>query len=100
MPTIGGNVCVRNGNKLDYCWKESVISLLPVCDTVVVCDGESDDGTYQEMQEWARREPRLAICVYKWRHPKGDIDFWTSWLNYALIKIPYLKRDCDWDFKW
>lgn len=98
MPTIGGNVCIRNGTSLDYCWKESVLSLLPVCDSVVVCDGESDDGTYLEIQEWAGREPKLAVCVYKWQNPKGDVNFWTDWLNYARIHLHtdwHLQLDAD-----
>jgi hypothetical protein len=50
------------------------------------------------MQEWACRELKLAICVYKWTNPKGDIDFWTSWLNYARIHLHtdwHLQLDAD-----
>lgn len=89
--TIGGNVCVRNGIDLDYCWREAVESLLQVCDTVVICDAQSTDGTWEEVQEWARIEPKIATCVYEWKNPVGDIDFWVNWINYARIHIR-----CDW----
>ncbi len=85
--TLGGNVCIRNGNSLDYCWKEAVQSLLPVCEFVVVCDGESNDGTQDEIRTWAKSEPKIQLCVYPWPEPQGDIDFWVKWLNYAREHI-------------
>lgn len=83
MITLGGNVCIRNGLELDYCWREAISSLLPVCDEVVVCDGESTDGTQKLIRDWMEEEPKIKLCVYKWKDPKGDIDFWVNWLNYA-----------------
>jgi len=83
MSTLGGVVCIRNGNELDFCWREAIESLLPVCDEVVVCDGESTDGTQEQIRDWVKREPKLKLCVYPWPDPKGDIDFWVNWLNYA-----------------
>lgn len=88
--TLGGNVCIRNGNSLDYCWRESIQSLLPVCDKVVVCDGESTDGTQEEIRHWMKSEPKLELCVYQWPYPKGDNDFWVKWLNYAR---QHIKQD-------
>lgn len=81
--TIGGAVCIRNGFELDYPFKEAIESLLPVCDEVCVCDGESTDGTQEYLREWKRREPKLNLCVYPWPVPKGDSDFWVTLLNYA-----------------
>lgn len=81
--TLGGSVVVRNGISLDYCWREAIVSLLPVCDVVSVCDGESTDGTQEEIREWMRREPKLSLCVYSWPNPKGDPDFFVNWINYA-----------------
>ncbi len=92
--TIGGNVCVRNGIDLDYCWRESIQSLLPVCDIVVACDGESTDGTQEEIREWMKREPKLRLCVYPWPDPKNDNNFWVTWLNYCREHI-----DCDYQLQ-
>lgn len=83
MATLGGSVCIRNGNELDFCWRECIESLLPVCDVVSVCDGESTDGTQEEIREWMKREPKISLCVYPWPNPKGDPDFWVKWLNYG-----------------
>jgi len=71
---------------------------LPVCDEVVVCDGESDDGTQEFIREWMLREPKIKLCVYKWPDPVGQIDFWVDWLNFARthIKTDYqLQLDAD-----
>src|SRR5438132_6241086 len=96
--TLGGNVCIRNGNALDYCWREAVQSLLPICDEVVVCDGESTDGTQEEIREWMQREPKIKLCVYPWPDPKGDIDFWVKWLNYSREHLTtdwHIQLDAD-----
>lgn len=81
--TLDGLICIRNGLAFDYCFVEAIQSLLPVCDRVIVCDGESTDGTQELLREWLTREPKLVLCVYPWPHPVGDITFWTDWLNYA-----------------
>ena len=86
--TLGGIVCIRNGDELDYCWREAVRSLLPVCHTVTVCDGESSDGTQEAIREWMKTEPKIVLCVYPWPEPKGDSDFWVKWLQYARIHTP------------
>lgn len=83
MKTLGGIVCIRNGNALDYCWREAIKSLLPVCDTVTVCDGESTDGTQEEIRKWMRHEPKIVLCVYPWPDPVGVNNFWVDWLQYA-----------------
>jgi glycosyltransferase involved in cell wall biosynthesis len=96
--TLGGNICIRNGNDLDYCWREAIASLLPVCDEVVVCDGESTDGTQEEIREWMRLEPKIKLCVYPWPNPKGDVDFWVTWLNFARMHVRsdfMLQLDAD-----
>lgn len=93
--TLGGAVCVRNGNDLDYCWKEAVQSLLPVCDEVVLCIATGNsDATEAEARAWAHIEPKLKICIYAWPDPVADLDFWVNWLNYAREHIR-----ADWHFQ-
>lgn len=92
--TLSGAVCIRNGDELDFCWREAVKSLLPICDEVVICDGESNDGTQQAIREWMRKEPKINLCVYPWPKPKGDPDFWVDWLNYARQ-----HARCAWHFQ-
>lgn len=98
MSTLAGAVCIRNGEELDFCWREAIKSLLPVCDEVVVCDGESTDGTQEVIREWAKVEPKINVCVYPWPNPKGDPDFWVKWLNYAREHIKsewHFQLDAD-----
>lgn len=96
--TLGGNVCVRNGTDLDYCWQEAVNSLLPVCDEVVVCDGQSTDGTQELIRDWAAKEPKLNVCVWEWTDPVNDIWAWPNWINYArqhLKSDMHIQLDAD-----
>lgn len=81
--SLSGLVPIRNGLSLDYCFQEAIQSLLPVCDEVVVADGESDDGTQELLREWATRESKLKLCVYPWPNPVGQIDFFVEWIQYG-----------------
>jgi glycosyltransferase involved in cell wall biosynthesis len=98
MTTIGGNVCIRNGFELDFCFVESIKSLLPICDVVSVCDGCSTDGTQEFIRRWMRNEPKIKLCVYDWPNPKGDPDFWVKWLNYGRSHVRadwHIQLDAD-----
>lgn len=74
---------MRNGDRLDYCWREAGQSLLAICDELVLCDCDSDDGTREAMDEWKSREPRINICNFPWSDPRGDIMWYPTWVNYA-----------------
>lgn len=91
-------MCIRNGLELDYCFRECIESILPVCDEVVVCDGQSTDGTQECIRDWMRKEPRIKLCVYPWKNPKGDITFFTDWINHArehLTSDWHIQMDAD-----
>lgn len=92
--TLGGNVVVRNGNSLDFCWRETIRSLLPVCDLVSVSDGESTDGTQEEIREWMNSEPKIVLNVYPWPEPKGNPDWFVEWLDYNRQHVR-----CDWQIQ-
>jgi hypothetical protein len=96
---LGGLVCIRDGDWLDYCWRECVRSLLPVCDNVTICLGSgSQDNTENFVREWVENEPKLNLCVYSWPDPKGDSDFWVKWMNYGREHCPadyILELDAD-----
>lgn len=98
-PTLGGAVCIRNGDLLDFPWRQCVQSLLPVCDEVVLCVGSrSTDNTEEDAREWASREGKIKLCIWDWPDPKGDPDFWVKWLNYAREHITcdyHLQLDAD-----
>lgn len=81
--TLGGYICVRNGDAGDYCWREAAASLLPVVDELILCDSDSTDGTREAMDRWADKEPNIRVVNYPWPAPKGDAKWWTTWLNFA-----------------
>lgn len=82
-PTLGGFIGIRNGSRLDYCWREAVQSLLPICDEVLICDCDSDDGTRETMDEWAHREPKITLANFPWTNPIATNQWWPDFLNYA-----------------
>ena len=47
MKQIHGVQFILNGNKFDYCYKESIESMCAACDKVHVLDVGSDDGTQE-----------------------------------------------------
>lgn len=85
--TLGGNICIRNGFHLDYCFDLAIRSLLPICDQISVSDSDSSDGTREFLDDWAKHEPKLKISNFPWTNPKGDIWFWVEWLNYARRQL-------------
>lgn len=80
---ISGYVPCRNIIRLDYCAELAVKSLLPVCDEVVVCDSDSDDGTREFFEQWMNSEPKLRVINYPWPNPCGDPWMLKKWLNFA-----------------
>lgn len=86
---LSGYVCVRNAFDLDYCISESVCSLIPICDEVVICDSDSSDGTREWAVDFARRDDRIRVINYPWPNPVADPTWWTTWLNFAREHLRY-----------
>jgi len=57
--TIGGFLFIKDGIKYDYCFKETVESLLGFCDQVAVVDAGSTDGTVDVLL--SMDDPRLTV---------------------------------------
>jgi hypothetical protein len=90
--TLAGIVFVRNGDRLDFCWELAVKSLLPICDQVVVCDSDSDDGSRDRMADWWRTERKLVLCNKPWDAQYGG-DFVAQYVNFARS-----HTHCLWTF--
>ena len=58
---ISGYTTTKNVIRSQYPWRASISSMLSFCDEVVVMDGGSDDGTYEELLKWSEAEPKLVI---------------------------------------
>lgn len=65
---VSGFTFVRHGIRLGYPFRESIRSLLPVCDEVVinVGDGDGDDGTLAAVRAMAEADPRIRIVESLW----------------------------------
>jgi glycosyltransferase involved in cell wall biosynthesis len=61
---VSGFTFVRNAIIFDYPVVESINSLLPICDEVVVAVGQSDDGTLELIRQIA--SPKLRIIETNW----------------------------------
>jgi glycosyltransferase involved in cell wall biosynthesis len=95
---ITGIIPVRNGTSLGYCWQLAVESLLPVCNQVIISDGESSDTTLDEIRAWAEREPKITVHNHKWENPVGDLWFLSRWINAALTLAKFdmqVQLDAD-----
>jgi len=68
--TLSGYTTTKDVIMSDYPWRESITSLLGFCDEVIVVDGGSEDGTWEELQKWAKTEKRLRPYQVKrdWDH--------------------------------
>jgi hypothetical protein len=60
-PSLSGYTTVRNANDMGYPWKACIESMLGFCNEVIVVDGGSSDNTWEELEEYSHREPRLII---------------------------------------
>lgn len=74
--TLGGSMFTHGFLSYDYCLKESLRSLLDVCDQVVVVDAASTDGTRDYLEYVALTEPKLFIVTADWNPVPGDGGAW------------------------
>ncbi len=63
---ISGFTFVRHGEKYDYPYLESISSLLPVVDELVVNVGIGDDSTLAAIQDLASTQPKIRIVESEW----------------------------------
>lgn len=95
--TLGGSIFVRNGVMYDYCFKESILSLLEFCDRVscVVVEGEDETETIVRQLE---SENKKLIVTYlpqqEWDNQQGKAQ---SKLCY-FTDIAISKLDTDYNF--
>ena len=62
--TVSGFTFIRNGVRFDYPFLESIHSLLPLVDELVVAVGDSDDGTRDRLK--SLRSPKIRLIDTVW----------------------------------
>lgn len=88
---VSGFTIIRNAIKYDYPIKEAILSILPVCDEVIVLVGNSDDNTKALIESIG--ESRIKICWDDSLREGGKV--LAAETNKAFEKI---ASDSDWAF--
>ena len=77
VPNISGYTTTRNAKSQGYPYIQSIKSMLGFCGEVVVVDGGSDDGTWEELQTMAAMQGDGKLKVYQverdWNHPRHAV---------------------------
>jgi glycosyltransferase involved in cell wall biosynthesis len=55
-----------NLNKIVYPWRESIASVLPIVDELIVCECFSTDGTYEDLLAIMAKEPKIRMIRRPW----------------------------------
>lgn len=90
---ICGFSFVRNGVKFDYPFKEAILSILPLCDEVIVAVGRSDDSTLEMIRAI---DPKIKVIETVWDETiRQGGEVFASETNKAFQAIP---AEYDWAF--
>lgn len=93
---ISGVTILRQVVRLGYPFEESIRSLLPLVDELIVNVGQGDEGTWEAVQ--AIGDPRLKPFRSDWPAPRGGGDILSQQTNLALARCSgdwavYLQAD-------
>lgn len=97
-PGLSGYTVTRNAIRLDYPFVECIRSMLPVCNEVVVCDCDSDDGTLERLRLLAKAEPKIRVIQWPFTNPVADETWFDRWLNFTREHLSFdmqLQLDAD-----
>ena len=70
---ISGFTFIRNALKLDYPVKEALLSIMPLCDEVIVAVGNSDDDTRSYIQNIGSDKIKIIDTVWNDNLRKGGV---------------------------
>ena len=90
--TLGGFLFVKDGDTYDYCYRESIKSLLEFCDQVSICVVESKDNTVDVVNNMAIADGRMIVTyvpLTDWDAQQGKFK-----LNYFQnVAMEHLETD-------
>ena len=72
---VSGYTTTLNCLDQKYPYKDCIASMLAFCKEVVVVDGGSTDGTWEELEKWAQTESKLKIHKVErdWSHTRHAV---------------------------
>ncbi len=95
-PTISGYTTTKNCISSEYPWVQCIQSMLGFCNEVIVVDGGSTDGTWEELQSMkaAQEDDRLKVFQVErdWNHPRFAV--------YDGLQKAEARSRCTGDFCW
>jgi len=95
-PSISGYTTIFNGEKAGLPYIESIQSVLPHVDELVIIDGESTDGTYEKLQEMFGNDEKIKIYQKPYDMSEPGIDGQQKAYSRALCTSKYcLQFDAD-----
>lgn len=89
-----GVVFIKNTISGAYCLFESLATMLPLCDEVIVLDLGSDDGTLEHLQYIEIENPKVSL-VYGQFNENPDANDFAKWAN-LLIEAASYERVLFW----
>jgi glycosyltransferase involved in cell wall biosynthesis len=75
---LGGTMLTHNCIAFDFCYEESLQNLLELCDEVIVLDGQSNDGTWERLQQLAAKHSKLSLMQGHWVTERGIGGNWMD----------------------
>lgn len=94
VPTISGYTTTRNCLSTQYPWRQSISSMLGFCNEVVVVDGDSTDGTLEELRSWSEKETRLKV------HSIGRDGSHPGFSHQDWVQMTQARKLCTGKFLW
>jgi glycosyltransferase involved in cell wall biosynthesis len=98
-PSIGAYTTTKNCVSQGYPFRECIQSMLGFAEEVVVVDGGSTDGTWEELEEWSKKEEYLQVYQVKrdWTTPRHAVfDGAQKAEARSRCKAEFLwQMDCD-----
>jgi glycosyltransferase involved in cell wall biosynthesis len=94
MPTVSGYTTTKDCISQEYPWKQCIESMLGFCAEVVVVDGGSIDGTWEELIKWSEKEERLKVdqITRDWSHKRHAV--------FDGVQKAAARSRCTSDFLW
>jgi len=91
---VSGFTFCRNLIRLDYPFIESMQSMLPIIDELVVAVGDSDDGTLEAVEALQAQNPKIRIIKTVW--DRALFDNGKIFSHQTNLALSHVNPKADW----